>query len=147
MNDSNKRNDASSATTMATDSKPLPGTPEFDEFIDRQGQEAMDAAWANPFIRVFMVPTTVFLATFAVFHAGSLFDGLWRRPSFPTADASMALLCFYVTVESASIVVRGRTVLPVYRILVDKIRSQFDRGKKVKPSPLCLCVSVVFLAL
>ena len=105
--------------------KPRLGTPEFDEFLDQQGQNAMDAAVANPFIRLFAVVAFVVFAAGAVVYVEIILEELpWNMFLF-LHEASVAVLLSYLATESASVVLRGRTFLPVYRILVVKLRAGF----------------------
>ena len=116
----------------ATAAPPL-GTPEYQDYIDQQGQAAMDAALAHPCIRAF---AGVFFALGLMFclvlmtHWVSTFTHLAQgRLESRSLDWRVSLVLTYVTIELGAVTLFGRSRLPLYRLLVEALRRAYRRPR------------------
>ena len=102
--------------------RPAPGTPEFNEQQDKQGQAAMDAVLAHPAARLFFGALfLMMLFAFFVIYETQLFgqEPLWQKI---VAAICMPLIFGPMLTELGSVTLFGRSLTPWYRVLIRRWR-------------------------
>ena len=97
----------------------LLGSPGYEEYIENQGQQAMDRALAMPLVRVFFGLMCLCFAVCIFAGIGSLGARIAERQWWDIlADIGLVFGSVLMLLESGSICLFGRSRTPWYRAIV-----------------------------
>jgi hypothetical protein len=101
---------------------PLPGSPEYQEYIDKQGQQAMDQALAMPLVRTIC---GLFSVVFGLFFLSLIVEPIierdWRSLFSNAAFAAFAVVFL---IDLGFICALGRSRTPWFRAIMRRYRAK-----------------------
>jgi hypothetical protein len=84
------------------------GTPQYQEYVERQGQAALDAALAHPITRIFF---GLLLLCFAIALAALIMESVERYPVWMAAVTvfGMSVAILPIIIETGSVAIFGKS--------------------------------------